>query len=172
MAGLADEGVDAVDRDAADVAVVGEVLGAGEGHGGDGEVGESVQEAVAAVGGGAAGVVAHADGEHGVLGGGDGHAGARGHLQHDQSEAGGDGVGEPRERRVLAVAAQQVGVLLVAGGLELGLEAEGDEPGRVGGVGGRDGGARGRRRGLRLTPVGVLGHGRGSSMRAVSVRAV
>ena len=96
-AGLADEGVDAVDGDPADVAVVGEVLGAGEGHGGDGEMGQAVQEAVGGVGGGAAGVVAHADGEDGVLGGGDGHAGARGHLQDDQAEAGGDGVGEPGE---------------------------------------------------------------------------
>ena len=45
-AGLPYEGVDAVDRDAADVAVVGEVLGARERHGGDGEMGEAVQEAV------------------------------------------------------------------------------------------------------------------------------
>ncbi len=78
----------------------------------------------------------------------DGHPRARGDLQDDQAEAGGDGVGEPRERRVLAVAAQQLGVLLVAGGLQLGLQAEGDEPGGVGGVGRGDGraGRRSRRR--------------------------
>ena len=128
-AGLPDEGVDAVDGDPADVAVVGEVLGAGEGHGGDGEMGEAVQEAVGGVGGGAAGVVAHADGEDGVLGGGHGHPGARGHLQDDQAEAGGDGVGEPGEGRVLAVAAQQLGVLGVAGGQQLGLQPEGRRAG-------------------------------------------
>ncbi|CAM5658216.1 hypothetical protein SVIOM342S_06170 [Streptomyces violaceorubidus] len=163
-AGLADERVHAVDRDAADVAVVGEVFGARVGHGGDGEVGEAVQEAVAGVGGGATRVVAHADREDRVLGCGHGHSRTREHLQDDQPEAGRHGVGEPCERRVLAVAAQQVGVLLVAGGQQLGLEAEGDEPRRVGGVGGRDG--RGGRRGtrLRLAPVDVLGHGRYSSL--------
>ncbi|GAA3100186.1 hypothetical protein GCM10010449_24260 [Streptomyces rectiviolaceus] len=127
-------------------------------------MGEAVQEAVGGVGGGPAGVVTHADGEHGVLGGRHGHPRARGHLKDDEAEPGGDGVGEPRERRVLAVPAQQLRVLLVAGGLELGLESEGDESRGVGGVGRGDGGGRGgRRRCLRLAPRGVLcgvvGHG-------------
>ena len=43
-----------------------------------------------------------------------------------------------REGGVLAVAAQQFGVLGVAGGQQLGLQPEGDEPGGVGGVGGGD----------------------------------
>ncbi len=95
-----------------------------------------MQEPVAGVDGGAAGVVAHADGEDGVLGGRHGHAGAGGHLEHDEPEPGGDGVGEPREGRVLAVAPQQLGVLGVAGGLQLGLQPERDEARGVGGVGG------------------------------------
>ncbi|CAM5463448.1 hypothetical protein STENM223S_05940 [Streptomyces tendae] len=123
-----------------------------------------MQEAVAGVGGGATRVVAHADGEHRVLGGGHGHPRARGRLQDNKAEAGRHRVGEPREGRVLAVAAQQVGVLLVAGGQQLGLETEGDEPRRVGGVGGRDGGGGRRGTRLRFAPVDVLGHGRYSSL--------
>ncbi len=121
-----------------------------------------MQEPVAGVGGGAAGVVAHADGEDGVLAGGDGHAGARGDLQDDEAEAGGYGVGETAEGGVLAVAAQQMCIR---------DRPERDEPGRVGGVGGGDPGAlRGRaggRRDIGLAPRGVLGvvvaHGRISS---------
>lgn len=129
-----------------------------------------MQEAVGGVGRGAAGVVAHADGEDGVLARGDGHAGAGGHLQHDQAESGRHGVGEPGEGGRLPVAAEQFGVFGVAGGQQLGLEAEGDEPGGVGRVGRGDGrggrrvhrlvgGARALRRvrGGRLAPrVGVL----------------
>lgn len=138
-----------------------------------------MQEAVGGVGGGAAGVVAHPDGEDGVLTGGHGHAGARGHLQDDEAETGGDGVGEPAEGGVLAVAAEQLRVLGVPGGEQLGLQPEGDEPGRVGGVGGghRRGGLdrRGRGRLHGLAPRGVLGvvvaHGWVSSAVRV-VRAV
>lgn len=141
-----------------------------------------MQEAVGGVGGGAAGVVAHPDGEDGVLTGGHGHAGARGHLQDHEAEAGGDGVGEPAEGGVLAVAAQQLRVLGVPGGEQLGLQPEGDEPGRVGGVGGGHrgragghGGVRGSRRRVGLAPRGVLGvvvaHGYVSSAVRV-VRAV
>ncbi len=97
-----------------------------------------MQEAVGGVRGGAAGVVAHADGEDGVLGGGDGHSRAGRHFEDDQAESGGDGVGEPREGGFVAVAAQQFGVVRVAGGQQLGLEAVGDEAGGVGGVGGSD----------------------------------
>lgn len=61
-------------------------------------MGEAVQEPVPAVGGRTTRVVPHADGEHGVLGGGHGHARARGHFEDDQTESGGDCVGEPRER--------------------------------------------------------------------------
>src|SRR5690606_25220034 len=53
------------------------------------------------------------------------------------------------------------------GGLQFGLEAEGDEPGRVGGVGGRDGVAGRGRTCLGLAPLGMLGHGRGSLLRTV-----
>lgn len=137
-----------------------------------------MQEAVRGVGGGAAGVVAHPDGEDGVLAGGHGHAGARRDLQDDQAEAGGDGVGEAAEGGVLAVAAEQLGVLGVTGGEQLGLQPEGDEPGRVGGVGGGHRGVRGRDGGggsRGLAPRGVLGvvvaHGWVSSaVRVVRVR--
>lgn len=128
-----------------------------------------MQEAVAAVGGGAAGVVTHPDGEDGILAGGHGHAGAGRDLQHDQAEAGGDGVGEAAEGGFLAVAAQQFGVLGVAGGQQLGLESERDEARRVGGVRrGHGVGGPGRSRcRVGLAPRGVLGvglaHGCGSS---------
>lgn len=112
-----------------------------------------MQEAVGAVRRGAARVVAHADGEDRVLARRDGHAGPGRDLQDDQAEAGRDGVGEPGEGGVLAVAAQQFGVLGVAGGQQLGLEAEGDEPGGVGRVRRGDGGRRGR------GPVGFVGGG-------------
>ena len=162
---LADEGVHAVDGDPADVAVVGEVVGAREGQRGDGEVGQAVQEAVGGVGGGAARVVAHPDGEDRVLGRGHGHPGARRDLQHDQAEPGGDRVGEPGERRVLAVPADQLGVLGVPGGQQLGLEAEGDQPGGVGDVGGGDRrrGRRARRSVCRPVTYVCLGHLRRSS---------
>lgn len=112
-----------------------------------------MQEAVGGVGGGAAGVVAHPYGEDGVLVGGDGHADARRHLQDDQAEPGGDGVGQARERGLVAIPAEQFAVFGVAGGQQLGLEPEGDEAGGVRGVGGRHGcGARG---------LGRAGSGRG-----------
>jgi hypothetical protein len=119
----------------------------------------AVQEALARVGRRPARVVAHADGEHGVLGGGHRHPRARGHLQDDQPEPGGHRVREPRERWILAVPSQQLGVLLVARGLQLGLQPKGDEPRGIGGVGGRDGRVRRYGNGLRLTPLDVLGHG-------------
>ncbi len=158
-AGLPDERVDAVDGDPADVAVVGEVLGARERHGGDGEMGEAVQEAVGGVRGGAAGVVAHAYGEDGVLVGGDGHAGARRDLQDHQAEPGGDGVGQAREGGLVTVAAEQFAVLGVAGGQQLGLEPEGDEARGVRGVGGRHGRRARRRGGAGRGPPRVLRRG-------------
>ncbi|GDY40556.1 hypothetical protein SANT12839_014380 [Streptomyces antimycoticus] len=122
---------------------------------------EAVQKAVGGVGGGPARVVAHADGEDGVLGGGDGHSGAGRDLQHDEPEPGGDGVGEAREGRFIAVAAQQLGVFDVARGQQLGLESEGHQPCGVGRVGGRDPGRR--RGGCRVRRCAVvdvvLGHG-------------
>lgn len=125
-----------------------------------------MQEAVRRVGGGAAGVVAHADGEDGVLGGRHGHAGAGRDLQDDEPEARGDGVREPGERGVLAVAAEQFRVLRVAGGEQFGLEPEGDEAGGVGGVTGGDpplapvpGHLADTVAGLGLTLGVVVGHG-------------
>lgn len=123
-------------------------------------MGETVQKAVGGVGGGTAGVVAHAHREDRVLARGHGHTGAGGDLQHDQAEAGGDGVGDAREGGVLAVAAQEFGVLDVPRGQQLGLEPEGDETGGVGGVRGGDG-ARGGRGGVRAAAAlgGVVTHG-------------
>lgn len=68
-------------------------------------MGQAVQEAVGGVGRSAAGVVAHPDGEHGVLGGRHGHPGAGGDFEDDEAEAGGHRVGDPREGGFLAVAA-------------------------------------------------------------------
>ena len=160
-AGLPYEGVDAVDRDPADVAVVGEVLGAREGHRGDGEMGEAVQEAVRGVGGGAAGVVAHPDGEDGVLGGGHGHPRPRGHLQDDQPEPGGDGVGEPGERRVLAVAPQQLARTPASrAGSSLGCSPkETSRAASAASAGVTAPRSPARRPSSGSTPLGVLGHG-------------
>lgn len=135
-------------------------------------MGQAVQETVGGVGRRAAGVVAHPDGEHGVLGRRHGHPGAGGDFEDDEAEAGGDRVGEPREGRLLAVAAQQVGVFGVTRGQQFGLEPEGDEAGGVCRVGGGDSAARlvGKGRAgclgaARLAPRGgvlclVVAHGR------------